>query len=233
MKQKKHLGNVRSIELALTKRGLDKNREISGEIKEIRKYEQWIKNIDKEFKEIDNHFKQIMGTCAKKYHELLEELKGKRLGSQDLYRRVMKIHSIFESLHKKGLSSDELLRKELSDMFTEINSIKKEIGNDQNLRFLFVRYSEKIDWEVGERLKGYVIDKIVEIDNNIKNLIGRIKKIYGHIKTYGNIHKEIAKEEKELHEEIVELEKLHEKIKHLIAILANFEKQVVQMHRYF
>jgi len=33
-----------------------------------------------------------------------------------------------------------------------------------------------MDIEVRGRLNGYVINKIVEIDNNIKNLINRIKK---------------------------------------------------------
>ncbi len=84
-----------------------------------------------------------MEICAKKYHELLGELKRRRLGNPDLYRRVMKIHGIFESLHKKGLGSDNLLREEFSAIFTEINRIKMEIGNDRNLRSLFDKYSEK------------------------------------------------------------------------------------------
>jgi DNA repair exonuclease SbcCD ATPase subunit len=228
----KNLDNARRIELALTKKGLVGDHEIFREIKEVRKYEQWIKNIDKEFKEIDNHFKQIMGRCANIYHALLEELKREGYEKTDLYRRVAKIHNIFESLHKKGLSSDKLLREEFPAILNELNNIKREMGNNQYLRSLFNKYSGEIDREVRGRLNGYVINKIVEIDNNIKNLINRIKKIYGHLsslsrtKTYENIHKEIAKDEKELHKEIVELEKLHEEIKILNAALVNFEKQI-------
>ena len=221
----KNLDNVRRIELALTKKGLVGDHEIFIEIKEVRKYEQWIKNIDKEFKEIDNNFKNIMGRCANIYGSLLEELKRNRLENTDLYKRVMKIHGIFESLHKKGLNSDKLLNEEFPAIFTELNNIKRET--------LFVKYSREIDMEVRGRLNGYVINKIVEIDNNIKNLINRIKKIYGHlsslsrIKNYENIYKDIAKEEKELHKEVEELEKLYEEIVHLKAVLVNFEKQIV------
>ncbi|MFZ8856498.1 MAG: hypothetical protein ACO2OX_04930 [Candidatus Nanopusillus sp.] len=145
----------------------------------------------------------------------------------------MKIHGIFESLHKKGLSSDKLLKEEFPAILTELNNIKREIGNNQNLRSLFAKYSGEINREIRRRLNGYVINKIVEIDNNIKNLINRIKKIYGHLlalsrtKTYENIHKEIAKEEKELNKEIVELEKLYEEITHLKVILVNFEMQIL------
>ncbi|MFZ8856499.1 MAG: hypothetical protein ACO2OX_04935 [Candidatus Nanopusillus sp.] len=81
----KNLDNVRRIELALTKKGLVEDNEIFREIKEVRKYEQWIKNIDKEFKEIDNNFKQIMEKCANIYHEILKELKRNRLENTYLY----------------------------------------------------------------------------------------------------------------------------------------------------
>ncbi|NAZ25970.1 MAG: hypothetical protein GU343_00300 [Nanoarchaeota archaeon] len=221
----KNLDIVKRIELALTKKGLVGDHEIFIEIKEVRKYEQWIKNIDKEFKEIDNNFKYIMGRCANICGSLLEELKRNRLENTDLYKRVMKIHSIFESLHKKGLSSDKLLKEEFPAIFTELNNIKGET--------LFVKYSREMDIEVRGRLNGYVINKIVEVDNNIRNLINRIKKIYGHlsslsrIKNYENIYKDIAKEEKELHKEVEELEKLYEEIVHLKAVLVNFEKQIV------
>jgi archaellum component FlaC len=229
----KHIDIVRRIELALTKKGLVGDHEIFIEIKEVRKYEQWIENIDKEFKEIDNNFKHIMERCANIYGSLLEELKRNRLENTDLYKRVMKIHGIFESLHKKGLSSDKLLKEEFPTIFTELNNIKRETEHNQYLHSLFVKYSREIDMEVRGRLNGYVINKIVEIDNNIKNLINRIKKIYGHlsslsrIKNYENIYKDIAKEEKELHKEVEELEKLYEEIAHLKAVLVNFEKQIV------
>ncbi len=251
------IGNLIEIELYLAKMGLDENNKISRESKEIRKYKQWIENIDKKFKEIDNHFKQIMGICADKYHKLLEELKRNRPEDTYLYRRVMEMYGIFEFLHKNGLSSTELLIKKFSDMFTEINRIKMGIGNNQNLRSLFFKYSQDINSKVSKRLKEDVIDRIVEIDNDIKNLISRIKNVYGHLlylleteinqKKYKNIAKtkdenvkkiedefqkiynNITKAKDRLHKEIVELEKLHEDIKHLVLKLSNFEMQVVRM----
>jgi len=38
------------------------------------------------------------------------------------------------------LSSDKLLKEEFPTILTELNNIKREIGNNQYLRSLFVKY---------------------------------------------------------------------------------------------
>ncbi|MFZ8800781.1 MAG: hypothetical protein ACO2ON_01195 [Candidatus Nanopusillus sp.] len=242
----KHLENVERIELDLAGRRVLGNpeisREISREIGEVKKYVQLIKNIDKEFNEIDKKFKEIMGGCTNKYHKLLEELKRNRLENTDLYRRVKKIHDICEFLHKNGLGSDKLFYEGVSIISSESTNIKREIGSiitsgklnryviNKNLIDDIKKIFGEINTEVSKNLEIQVTNKIVEIDNNIKNLIDRIKKIYGHIKNYENIYKNIAKAEKDLHEEIVKLEKLHGEIRPLGAALANLEKYIALRH---